>query len=69
MSVPSRGEVFHRLIDHIKQLIDCCALMAHLHNTEGSDKDKKLAVGWLMMSELFKKLQHQVTLLGQGRLN
>lgn len=69
MSVPSRGEVFSKSTEHIRGLIDCCAIMAHLHNTEGSDKDKKLALGWLMMSEMFKKVQHQVILLGQGRLN
>lgn len=69
MSVPSRGEVFAKTTDLIRQLIDVCAIMAHLHQTEGSDKDKKLALGWLMMSEMFKKVQHQVILLGQGRLN
>lgn len=69
MSVPSRGEVFSKVVDLIDQLISTLAMMAHLHNTEGSDKDKKLAVGWLMMSELFKKMRHQVILLGKGRLN
>lgn len=69
MSVPSRGEVFAKAADHLDQLISCCATMAHLHNTEGSDKDKKLAIGWLMMSEMFKKVKHRVVLLGQGRLN
>lgn len=69
MSVPSRGEVFSAATDNIDQLISHCATMAHLHNTEGSDKDKKLAVGWLMMSEMFKQVRHKVVLLGQGRLN
>lgn len=69
MSVPSRGEVFAKATDSVDQLISCCAMMAHLHNTEGSDKDKKLAVGWLMMSEMFKQVRHKVVLLGQGRLN
>ncbi len=69
MSVPSRGEVFAEATEHIRELVSCCAMMAHLHNTEGNDKDKKLAVGWLMMSEMFKKVQHKVILLGQGRLN
>lgn len=69
MSIPSRGEVFSRAADSLDELISSCAMMAHLHNTEGSDKDKKLAVGWLMMSEMFKKVRHKVVLLGQGRLN
>lgn len=69
MSVPSRGEVFSRAANSLDELISSCAMMAHLHQTEGSDKDKKLAVGWLMMSEMFKKVRHKVVLLGQGRLN
>lgn len=69
MSVPARSEVFAKLCDLIDQLISTTAIMAHLHNTEGNDKDKKLAVGWLMMSEMFKKVRHKVVLLGQGRLN
>jgi hypothetical protein len=69
MSVPSRGEIFGKMTDLMDQIISCAATMAHLHQTEGSDKDKKLAVGWLMMSELFKKLRHKIILLGQGRMN
>lgn len=69
MSVPSRGEVFSKATNNLDELISSCAMMAHLHQTEGSDKDKKLAVGWLMMSEMFKKVRHRVVLLGQGRLN
>lgn len=69
MATPSRSEVFAKMSDLIGEMISCAAMMAHLHNTEGSDKDKKLAVGWLMMSEMFKKIQHKIILLGQGRLN
>ena len=69
MSVPSRSDVFDKMRDLMDQMISTTAMMAHLHNTEGNDKDKKLAVGWLMMSELFKKLRHKIIILGQGRLN
>lgn len=69
MSTPSRGEIFAKLSDLNAQLISCAALMAHLHQTESNDKDQKLAIGWLMMSEMFKKIQHKIILLGQGRLN
>lgn len=69
MAVPSRSEVFAKLTDLIDQLISTTAIMAHLHQTEDGDKDKKLAIGWLMMSEMFKKVRHKVVLLGQGRLN
>lgn len=69
MSVPSRSEIFSKMVDLVDQIISCAAMMAHLHKTEGSDKDHKLALGWLMMSEMFKKVRHQVVLLGQGHLN
>jgi hypothetical protein len=69
MATPSRSEVFAKLVDLIDQVISQTAIMAHLHNTEDGEKDKKLAVGWLMMSEMFKKVRHKVVLLGQGRLN
>lgn len=69
MSVPSRSEVFAKLVDLVDQIISTSAIMAHLHQTESNDKDKKLAVGWLMISEVFKKIRHKVVLMGQGRLN
>lgn len=69
MSVPSRSEVFAKLVDLVDQLISTTATMAHLHRTEDGEKDKKLAVGWLMMSEMFKQVRHKVVLFGQGRLN
>jgi len=64
----SRSEVYMKLLDHVREAQDCAALMAHLHNTEGNDVDKVLAKGWLGMSELFKLLAHQVTLLAQNKL-
>lgn len=69
MATPSRSEVFAKLVDLVDQIISQTAIMAHLHRTEDGEKDKKLAVGWLMMSEMFKQVRHKVVLLGQGRLN
>lgn len=69
MSVPSRSEVFAKMVDLIDQQIACAAMMAHLHQTEDGAKDQKLALGWLMTSEMFKQVRHKVVLLGQGRLN
>lgn len=69
MSVPSRGEVFSKLIEHMREAQSCSAMMAHLHNTEGNDADKQLARGWLIIEDLIKKMIHKLTLLGQGRLN
>lgn len=69
MSVPSRGEVFSRMLHHAREFQSCASMMAHLHNTEGNDTDKAMARGWLMIEELLRKLIHKITLMGQGRLN
>lgn len=69
MALPTRGEVFAKLIHDLREVQSSLAMMAHLHNTEGSDKDKKLAVGWLMMEEMFRAIIHKITMMGQGRLN
>ena len=69
MAVPSRSEVFARMSELNREMISCAAMMAHLHNTEGGEKDKKIAIGWLMMSEMYKEIQKKIIFLGQGRLN
>jgi len=68
MSVPTRGETYAQLIEHITKAQECCYMMAHLHNTEGNDMDKLLAKGWLGIGELFKRTVHTVTSLAAGRL-
>lgn len=69
MSVPTRGEVFAKMLDHAREFQSCASMMAHLHNTESNDADKTLARGWLMVEELLRRLIHKITLLGQGKLN
>lgn len=69
MSVPTRSEAYSKLMNHLRECQDQAAILSHLHNTEGSDKDKALARGWLAISELFKGVQHKVTELAMGRLN
>lgn len=64
----SRSEVYLKLLDHVREAQDCAALMSHLHNTEDSPKDKIMALGWLTMSELFKRCADQVTMMAQGKM-
>ena len=66
--VATRGEVYRKLMDHLREIQDCAALLAHLHNTEGNDMDKLLAQGWLGISELFKMVQHRVTEMAMKKL-
>ncbi len=68
MSVPTRGETYAKLIEHLRQAQDDAAMMAHLHNTEGNDMDKLLARGWLGTSEMLKLIAYQITELAKGRL-
>lgn len=69
MTPPTRGEAYSKLMHHLRECQDQAAILAHLSNTEGSDKDKLMARGWLAISELFKATQHKVTELAMGRLN
>ena len=67
--LPTRGLVFAELIEAMRQVETCCALLAHIHQTEASAKDKVLAMAWLSIAELMRKLVIKVTALGQGQLN
>jgi hypothetical protein len=68
MSVPTRGEIYSKLLHHIHMAEEHSATMAHLHNTEDSTKDKALAKGWLSISEMFRVIAIKVTHMAQGRL-
>ena len=65
----SRGETFAKILDLTDQLLDQCAVMAHLHNTEDSAKDRFLAQGWLCMHHAFKLIRHQLVQLSKGAMN
>ena len=64
----TRSESYTKLLHHLIECQELCAVMAHLHNTEGTKVDETLAHGWLGMSELFKRMQGQVTELAMGKL-
>jgi hypothetical protein len=69
MSIPTRGEVYSQLLEHLVKSQEACAMMAHLHRTEDTQIDRTLAHGWLGISELLKKMQHKVTQMAMGRMN
>jgi hypothetical protein len=74
MSIPTiggqvtRGEVYTKLLHHIRECQELSAVMGHLHNTEHNSMDKTLAQGWLGMSELFGRTAVQVTKLAMNKL-
>jgi hypothetical protein len=64
----TRGELYAKIMDHLREIQDSCCMMAHLHNTEHNDMDKLLAKGWLGMAEMFRLVQFKVTKLAQNKL-
>jgi len=70
MSVPTQGETFSKLLEHIRKAEEEAAMMAHLVRAQGAKaKDTAIANGWLSISELFRRVGLKVTDLAQGRLN
>ena len=64
MSVPTRGETFSKLLEHLRLAQEDAAMMAHLENADrsgGGGPAYVLAKGWLNVSEQLKKMQHLVT--------
>jgi len=68
MTVPTRGEIYVKLMECVRMAEEHSAMMAHLHNTEDNSKDKLLAKGWLGISEMFRLIGIKVTHMAQGRL-
>lgn len=66
---PTPGITYMKLIDHLREAQEACAVLSHLSQTEGSIKDIALAKGWLMIAEALRMMQHKVTEMAQGRLN
>jgi hypothetical protein len=65
MTVPTQGETYSKIMEYLRKLQEETAMMAHL--TAAQD-DRILANQWLIISDNFKKMQHQFTILAQGRL-
>lgn len=57
MSIPTKGETYAQLIEHLVKAQEAAAMMAHLHR----DDSRLMAQGWLAVSEMFKKTQYQIT--------
>lgn len=63
MSVPTQGETFSKLMEHLRLAQEDAAMLAHLAN---ANDDRLKAMGWLAVSEQLKKAQHGVTQLATG---
>lgn len=66
MGIPTQGETYSRILEHLRLLQEESAMMAHLLQANDSTS---LALAWLAVSENFKKMQYQLTQLAMGRMN
>ena len=65
MSIPTKGEEFAKLMEHLRYAQENSAMLAHLTR----DESNLTAQGWLAVSEMFKLIQHKVTELAMKGLH
>lgn len=66
MSVPTEGEVFAILMEHLRLAQEACATLSHL---AAANDRKATARGWLACSEQFKTTQRVVIEIAKGKLH
>jgi hypothetical protein len=65
MNVPTVGETFSQMMEHVRKAQEASAMLAHLYNAEGKTGS---GIAWLAVSENFKTMQHKLIELAKGRL-
>lgn len=68
MSIPTKGEAFAKLTEHLRLAQEDAAMLAHLNNADGGHMNGLIARGWLGVSELIKKIIYNVTELARRGL-
>ena len=63
MAAPTKGEIFYKLIEHLRLAQEDAAMLAHLNNADGDKMGGVIAKGWLGISELIEKMVYHVTQL------
>ena len=64
----SRSDTYVKLLHHLDEARDCAAVIAHLHQTEDTDKDRVMAMCWLAVADMMKRIREKVTELAMGKL-
>lgn len=59
MSVPTKGEEFAKMLEHIRLAAECAATIAHLTR----DEDALHSKGWLGIEQLLQRMVTMVTSL------
>lgn len=65
MSIPTKGDEFAKLIEHIRKAEEHAAMLSHLYADESRMKQKS----WLQVSELMKRMAVTVTDIATKGLN
>ena len=64
MSLPTEGDEYTKLMEHLRKGQEACAMLSHL---TGLNDRPTVSKGWLMVSEMLKKMQHTVTDIAVGK--
>jgi hypothetical protein len=67
--VVTKGMTYAKLMDHLREVQDCCYTLAHLHRTEDSDKDAVLAGMWMAAGEAFRVHGEKITKMAMKRMS
>jgi len=66
MSIPTSGETFTQLIEHLTKAQEACSTLSHL---EGLNRSPIKARGWSAVAEMLKLTIHNVTALATKGLH
>ena len=61
ISMPTRGDEFAKLIEHLRLGQEAAAMLAHLYRDD--TKGRKMAIGWLAVEQQLKLTVTAVTAL------
>lgn len=64
MRLPTEGEEFAKLIEHIRLGQEAAAMLAHL----AQDKSSFLATQWLLVEEHLKAMQHTLVKIAMRKM-
>jgi phosphoribosyl 1,2-cyclic phosphodiesterase len=66
MTLPTEGDTYSQLMEHLRKAQEAAAILAHLHK---ANDHHRTALSWLAVSEQFKKMQYTLTQLAMGKMN
>jgi hypothetical protein len=68
MAVPTKGETYYRLMEHLRLAQEDAAMLMHLENAEGDGPGLAIGRGWWHVTEHIKKMQEHITALAKRGL-